>query len=190
MPEFETVEALLRAELENKEKHWREEKATMVQTILKLEQALEEKVHQQPKTNMDLEPSREQVEEEEADTLDVVKDLEELRKIEVNEATLRAELEDKTAQEWRTRTELLLQEKAVMEQTLMAEIQQQQEKAASLEKALEEERRELHELSQQYAALQQANRELQLSKERVEVELRGQVCSAGLVMYGIQYIHV
>ena len=180
MSELETVEAFFRTELENKEKQWMEEKMSMVQTILKLEQDL---VHQQTKkNNVDLQPSREQVEEEGADKSEVVEDLEELRKIEVNEATLRAELEDKTAQEWRTRTELLLQEKANMEQTLTTEIQHQQEKAARLEKGLEKGRRELHELSQQCAVLQQTNRELQLSRECVEVELRGQVCSRGLVM--------
>ena len=179
MSELETAEAYIRAELEDKEKQWREEKATMEHKILKLEQDLAERerevLQQLKKNNRNLQPRREQ---EKEDTSELVEDLEELRRIEANEAVLRAELEDKAAQEWRTKTEHLLKEKATMEQTLMARIQQQQERAASLEKDLEEGRRELHEVSQQCAALQQANKELQLSKERVEVEFRGQVCSS------------
>ena len=52
--------------------------------------------------------------------------------------------------------------------------QQEQEKASTLEK-LEACRRELHEVTQQCTALREVNRELQLTRERVELELRQQV---------------
>ena len=48
---------------------------------------------------------------------------------------------------------------------------------------LEAGRRELNEVTQQCSALREANRELQLTRERVELELRGQVSQHHYINY-------